>query len=230
MSSAAQALANAANAKKSTGPRTEAGKSNSKQNSMSHGLNAEAATLFAHSPYLAEEFQSFRAQLLEVPTQGKSEELAFDRWSFSAFQAIRARQMEAMAESDARVNYGDDNFERRWQRMVQTRLRLEREAASARKEFLAIQDLRLCMEAESKAEEKRNIRDKNLLQVMREKAKENDRAYQNALLAYKERIAQCPSPEPPPLREMNLDRVYLSAPDMATVRRYSEAAMETCRP
>ncbi len=230
MASVAQALANAANAQKSTGPRTSEGKSNAKQNSLSHGLNAEASTLFAHSPLLAEAYQIFRAQLIECPTKGKSEELAFDRWAFSAFQASRAREMEAMAESDARVNFGDDHYERRWQRMVQTRLRLDRDAATARKEFFAIQNERLCMEAEQAAEAKRSLSDKLFLREMREKAKERNCNYQSALLAYKQRLAQGCDVAPPPLREMNLDLVYEAAPDMATVRQYMADALETCRP
>lgn len=237
MASTAQALANAANAQKSTGPRTTTGKSNSSKNSLSHGLHSEASTLFAHSPYLAAEFDKFRAQLLEVPAQGIQETLAFDRWAFSAFQATRARELEALAESDARANFGDEAFERRWQRLLQSRLRLERDAATARKEFFALQNERLCLEAEQAAAAKRCQSDKVFLQALREKAKERDRAYQNALLAYQQRLAAAPQNEanpeniaPPPVREPNLDLVYLSAPDRRSISAFSAEALESCRP
>ena len=45
MSSTAQAIANIENAKKSTGPRTEAGKAVSSHNSLKHGLTSETVLL-----------------------------------------------------------------------------------------------------------------------------------------------------------------------------------------
>lgn len=225
MASAAQALANATNAQKSTGPRTNEGKSNAKKNSLFHGLNAEASTLFAHSPLLAEAYQNFRAQLIECPTKGKSEELAFDRWAFSAFQASRARELEALAESDARVNFGDDHFERRWQRMVQTRLRLDRDAATARKEFFVIQDQRLFLESENAAEEKRTHHEKQVLEILRLKANQRDQAYQSALRSYQKRLQAGETIEAPPAQDWG-DELALCSPDMAFYNTHLEAEVE----
>jgi hypothetical protein len=142
MASAAQATANAANAQKSTGPRTEEGKANSSKNSITHGLNSEPSTLFAHSPELAKQFEEFCSQFeLDAP-QCPHEQLYFDRWTYAAFQAVRARALEAMAESDLRAHFGQIEYERRWQRFVQTRQRLEREGEAALAKMLELQNLR----------------------------------------------------------------------------------------
>jgi len=179
MASAAQALANAANAQKSTGPRTEAGKSKSKNNSMAHGLNAEAATLFSHSPLLAEEFEQFRRTLLSNPVDdpicGADEELTFERWAFSAFQAGRARTLEAMAESDLRMNFGEEYYERRWHRFVQTRLRLDREADAARKIFYDLYVNRLIGESNEAEEERQMEKDRIALEKLKLQALERHR-------------------------------------------------------
>jgi hypothetical protein len=138
--------------------------------------------------------------------------------------------MEAMAKSDARLNFGDEHYERRWQRMVQTRLRLDRDAAAARKDLYAIQNERLCMEAEQVAQQKRSQSDRIFPQALREKAKERDRAYQDALLAYKQRLGLAAEIAPPPARPLSLDLVYQTAPDMTAVRGYMAAGAGSCRP
>lgn len=154
MASAAQALANTSNAQKSTGPRTEEGKANSKRNSMTHGLNSEPSTLFAHAPDLAEQYSEFCEQFHQEAPETPHEQLCFDRWTYAAFQAIRARSLEAMAESDMRAHFGEIEYERRWHRFVQTRQRLQREADSALKEMLDLQNIRLdALDAAIAAEE-----------------------------------------------------------------------------
>ena len=63
MASTAQVLANRANARLSTGPKTEAGKAAVSQNAASHGLSSGSFTLLPHEN--PEEFN----QLLESLNQ-----------------------------------------------------------------------------------------------------------------------------------------------------------------
>jgi hypothetical protein len=177
MASAAQAMANAANAQNSTGPRTEEGKANSAKNSITHGLNSEPGTLFAHAPQLAAQFEEFCAQFsLEAP-QCPHEQLYFDRWTYAAFQAVRARALEAMAESDLRAHFDEIEYERRWRRFVQTRQRLEREGETALDKLIELQNIRFERE-QAKAEAARK-------QKLRQDKIDFDRAV---------------DPEPPPVR------------------------------
>jgi hypothetical protein len=64
MSSTAQAIANIENAKKSTGPRTEAGKAVSSHNSLKHGLTAQTVLLpgedeAAYRKFCADTFENW---------------------------------------------------------------------------------------------------------------------------------------------------------------------------
>lgn len=61
MTSAAQIAANRANAKRSTGPRTEAGKAAAAGNAVQHGLTAAHVLLPDES---VEEFERFREEML----------------------------------------------------------------------------------------------------------------------------------------------------------------------
>jgi hypothetical protein len=60
MASAAQIRANRENAQRSTGPRTEAGKHNTKYNALKHGLAAELLVLRGEDPA---DLDALRAQL-----------------------------------------------------------------------------------------------------------------------------------------------------------------------
>jgi len=62
MASAAQTIANRANAQKSTGPRTPEGRAKVAQNAVKHGLLARAAVLQGEDP---QEFAGYREQMLE---------------------------------------------------------------------------------------------------------------------------------------------------------------------
>jgi len=62
MATAAQVRANRANAQKSTGPRTSAGKETASQNALKHGLLAREAVIQGEDP---EEFERYREWMLE---------------------------------------------------------------------------------------------------------------------------------------------------------------------
>ena len=61
MSSHKQRMANRANAKKSTGPKSEKGKSTSRMNALKHGLTAKINVIADEDP---EEFEALAADLL----------------------------------------------------------------------------------------------------------------------------------------------------------------------
>lgn len=62
MASSKQIAANKANAKKSTGPKTEAGKSCSSMNALTHGLTAKTVLILGES---GDSFEALRAALEE---------------------------------------------------------------------------------------------------------------------------------------------------------------------
>ncbi|MGH9552683.1 MAG: hypothetical protein ACRD3W_25110, partial [Terriglobales bacterium] len=118
--------ANRANAKRSTGPKTEAGKSRSKLNALKHGLSAERVVIGDEDP---REFEALRAALQrdwQPDTALESElvdQLAGIFWRLrrvSAIEAaiVKAREAEAYAsvrsdvESGASGRTSDEAIER----------------------------------------------------------------------------------------------------------------------
>jgi hypothetical protein len=147
MTSAAQMAANQANAQKSTGPRTPAGKAAASHNSISHGLTASGESLFAKSPALLAAFQEHEQKLRrDLGPSAYAEEFLFERWAFASFQYSRAQAYETQAECDMLDHPGDFEYERRWMRFTQMRLRLAREAAAAQKEYFALRQELLASE------------------------------------------------------------------------------------
>ena len=85
MSSTAQILANQANSRLSTGPRTEAGKSASALNNLQHGARSEAVLLPGEDP------AEYEALLAELTTH------------FTAVDATELRSVREMADADWRL-------------------------------------------------------------------------------------------------------------------------------
>lgn len=138
-----QILANQANARKSSGPRSATGKAASSRNSLTHGLGANHETLFAHAPELQADFEAFAQRLAEdFPPEFETEELAFRRYAFAAFQAERARLYETRAESDMLAAPGNLELERRYLRFANLRVKLSRETDAAFKAYRKIRDER----------------------------------------------------------------------------------------
>jgi hypothetical protein len=99
MPSDAQLHANRANAQKSTGPKTAAGKSKSAANSSKHGLQANPTTILENNPLERTQYDALKANLLaQLLPEGELELQAFERHVFATFQADRARQHELDAQ------------------------------------------------------------------------------------------------------------------------------------
>src|SRR6185312_13668932 len=90
--------ANRANAKRSTGPKTEEGKSRSKLNALKHGLSAERVVIGDEDP---REFETFRAALQRdwqsdtTLDSELAEQLAGILWRLRRVSAIEAAIVNA---------------------------------------------------------------------------------------------------------------------------------------
>jgi len=95
MTTAAQTVANRANAEKSTGPRTPEGKAKVAQNAVRHGLFARAAVLQGEDP---QEFAEYREQLLEeLYPDGTLEQVLAERVVSLSWRLQRAARSQNAA-------------------------------------------------------------------------------------------------------------------------------------
>jgi hypothetical protein len=98
MTTQKQLVANRANAKRSTGPKSEQGKARSRMNSWKHGLTARHIVIFGEDP---KEFESLRAELWEEfkPRPGMAslqvDRLAADEWRLRRGPRLEAAIIEA---------------------------------------------------------------------------------------------------------------------------------------
>ncbi|MBM3759355.1 MAG: hypothetical protein FJW36_03815 [Acidobacteria bacterium] len=144
MASDAQLLANLRNAKKSTGPRTEAGKQQSAKNSLRHGLNASADSLFAANPQEQTQYKALREQLFQqIVPFGPAEEVVFEQYAYSTFQALRAQRFEAEAQDRWLANPDNQNLFIQMERIVKQGALFERRALKAFKQLSQLQVDRL---------------------------------------------------------------------------------------
>lgn len=103
MATESQVLANRANAKKSTGPRTVAGKAAVAQNAVRHGLLAEQAVIRDEDPG---QFEFYRQQLLaELHPGGAMESVLAERavglaWRLRRAERVQAQVFDAMLAKD----------------------------------------------------------------------------------------------------------------------------------
>jgi hypothetical protein len=99
MSSEARQIANSANARLSTGPRTVEGKARSSQNARKHGLTSAQLIIGAED---REEFDEFLAQLqTSICPQGALQQILFDQLVASAWNLRRIRCMETELTASA---------------------------------------------------------------------------------------------------------------------------------
>jgi hypothetical protein len=144
MPSKAQFLANQRNAQKSTGPRTETGKQQSSKNSLRHGLNASADQLFASNPQEQTQFKALREQLFQqIVPFGPAEEVIFEQYAYSTFQALRAQRFESEAQDRWSQNPENQNLFIQMERIVKQGALFERRAAKAFKQLSQLQMDRL---------------------------------------------------------------------------------------
>ena len=93
MSSLKQIKANGANAKQSTRPRTDAGKSGSRLNAWKHGLSAQEVTIVNEDP---KHFEALRAELWgEYQPASGLESVLMDRLAGYAWRLRRVPRLEA---------------------------------------------------------------------------------------------------------------------------------------
>ncbi|MDX2269214.1 MAG: hypothetical protein NW208_13985 [Bryobacter sp.] len=147
MSTPQQVLANRANAEKSTGPRTPAGKQRSAQNSTAHGLTA--SSIEALSEANQAEFAALAAKLRQqLRPHGPAEEEIFAAYAWNTFQADRARAFEAHASAAYEAALLDDSptqdtLLRRLDTLSKYRTRLERAASRSFRDLGLLQADRL---------------------------------------------------------------------------------------
>src|SRR5216683_6083611 len=93
MATQKQIAANRRNAKKSTGPKTIAGRTRTKVNALKHGLTAAQITIFDERP---EDFENFHIGLIKalVP-EGALEEQLVERITVCAWRLRRVYRIEA---------------------------------------------------------------------------------------------------------------------------------------
>ncbi len=95
MATAAQVRANRANAQKSTGPRTAAGKERASQNAVKHGLLAQEAVIQGEDP---EEFERYRTWMLEeLAPAGPVETMLAERVVGLSWRLRRAERLQNAA-------------------------------------------------------------------------------------------------------------------------------------
>ncbi|MBM3760325.1 MAG: hypothetical protein FJW36_08775 [Acidobacteria bacterium] len=140
MASKAQILANLQNAQKSTGPRTDQGKQQSAKNSLRHGLNALADALFAANPQEQTQFKALREQLFQqIVPFGPAEDVVFEQYAYSTFQALRAQRFESEAQDRWAQNPENQNLFVQMERLVKQGALFERRALKAFKQLSQLQ-------------------------------------------------------------------------------------------
>ncbi len=111
MTSTARIRANRENAKRSTGPKSEAGKAAACLNAVKHGMCAQKGVL-AHEN--AEAFERFRGEIRSLAPEGADHvgvELAADAAASSAARLIRCDKV-ALERIEQRVRHAADGFDR----------------------------------------------------------------------------------------------------------------------
>jgi hypothetical protein len=137
MATAAQAAANAANARLSTGPRTEQGKARSSQNARKHGLTARELVVL---PADREEFETLRNDLLaEIVPIGVVEVLTFNQLLHAAWNLRRIRRLEADLAAGGADPLTDESSARTLDRLSLYAARAERAYYRAIRELRTLQ-------------------------------------------------------------------------------------------
>jgi len=140
MSSEARHTANSANARLSTGPRTEEGKARSSQNAHTHGLTA-AQLVIASEDH--QEFDDLHAQLqADVRPQGALQQTLFEQLVASAWNLRRIRRMEAelMAAAQTYLDILDNpELTRKLDRLARHQTRFERSFHRSLRELKSLQ-------------------------------------------------------------------------------------------
>ena len=140
MISATRQTANAANARLSTGPRTDEGKSHSSQNARKHGLTATELVIAAEDH---EEFDELHAQLQsDILPQGALQQILFEQLVASAWNLRRVRRMEAELTASAQTYrdlLDDPDLTAKLDRLARHQTRIERTFHRSLRELKSLQ-------------------------------------------------------------------------------------------
>jgi hypothetical protein len=118
MATAEQIAANRENARKSTGPRTPAGKARSRYNAMKHGLLAEAALLPEEDEGTFRELE--RALIEDLAPVGAQEKALVDEIINLTWRLRRDSQVEAGILTRAQANESEEYWTEQARSMEQT--------------------------------------------------------------------------------------------------------------
>jgi hypothetical protein len=145
MSILAQAVANAANARLSTGPRTEEGKAKSSRNAVRHGLSARNLVIL---PGQEQEFEELRADLLaEIEPGSPLETITFNQLLHAAWNQHRCRAAEASLMADGRNPLVDESASKILDRIYRYAAAADRAYHRALKELRTLQTGRIMRQA-----------------------------------------------------------------------------------
>ena len=183
MSTAAQQIANTANAQRSTGPVSPAGKARSAMNSHVHGLYAKHILVGAEDKL--EYARMAQNYFIELHPNGEIEQTLFDEIIGAVWQLIRLRRMETEACAGKTTYTGmldDEALQKKLDRLARHHTRIERTFHRCLKELKTLQAERRKEEAMFTPTVKRESIDQQL-----------ERLNQSALAAISKRT-QSPTP------------------------------------
>src|SRR6266853_364735 len=145
--SSAKHYANRANAQRSTGPRTAAGKANSATNARTHGLCSDDLLIPGEAP---EELEQLRQQyLFQIEPSTPIErtlcsELVGDAWKFRRIQRLENHAYAKAGSFDAMLE--DDKLQKQLDNLARHKTRVERSYYRALKEMKAQQTNRAILQ------------------------------------------------------------------------------------
>ena len=137
MATPAQQAANAANAQRSTGPRTAEGKACSAQNARTHGLTTRDLVVADGE---REEFEQFQSSLLdEIRPAGELEATVFHQLVHAAWNLRRIRRLESELWQNEPNPLATDESSKPFDRLARYHARTERSYYRALKELKDLQ-------------------------------------------------------------------------------------------
>ena len=145
MTSTAQAVANAANAQLSTGPRTAEGKARSSRNAVKHGLTSKQLVI---APGEEKDFAELHDSLLEqLAPEGALEMGIFNILCHAAWNLQRFRTLEAQLTAGALDSLLDESTAKALDRLQRYAAANQRSYFTALKELRTVQNNRLLRRA-----------------------------------------------------------------------------------
>jgi hypothetical protein len=151
----AKALANAANAKLSTGPATPEGKARSSQNALLHGLTAQSLIVREDQRPQFDELHS--ALLQQIDPQGALENFTFRQLVHAAWNLERFRNLEADLMVNGLDPILDESAAKTLDRLQRYAARAERSYYKALKELRTLQTDRALREVKLDEEEEKVV-------------------------------------------------------------------------